>query len=172
LVYASTIEALSEIYTTSTVEANFIFLGGYDLNVATNTPQDDFQKTALRLPKTLHAQLHASAQDSGRSYNAEIVARLQQSFEPSVDSAHLQEVAAAHKSTATALGVLSTTMANMLLSAVRLFTPDQRKKLMQIGVWEAIAEGVVQGKGATIVEALDLLNKPSEQSQISIDQKK
>lgn len=63
-------------------------------------------------------------------------------------------------------------MANMLLSAVRLFTPDQRKKLMQIGVWEAIAEGVVQGRGAAIVESLDLLNKPSEQHKTFTEQKK
>ena len=120
----------------------------------------------------LREKVEEAARISGRSMNAEIVARLQTSFEPPIETAHLQEVAAAHKSTATALGVLSTTMANMLLSAVRLFTPDQRKKLMQIGVWEAIAEGVVQGEGAAIVEALDLLNKPSEQSQTSIDQKK
>lgn len=48
--------------------------------MATNISQDDFQKTALRLPRALHAQLHAAAADAGRSYNAEIVARLQQTF--------------------------------------------------------------------------------------------
>lgn len=49
--------------------------------MATSINQDDFQKTALRLPKELHAQLHAAAQESGRSYNAEIIARLQSSFD-------------------------------------------------------------------------------------------
>lgn len=49
--------------------------------MATNTPQTDYQKTALRLPKDLHAQIHAAAQESGRSYNAEIVDRLYGSFE-------------------------------------------------------------------------------------------
>ncbi|WP_428418219.1 Arc family DNA-binding protein [Methylibium sp.] len=49
--------------------------------MATNTPQDDFHKTGLRLPKDLHSDLHAAAAMSGRSYNSEIVARLQQSFE-------------------------------------------------------------------------------------------
>jgi hypothetical protein len=132
----------------------------------------DSDKYIVRMPEGMRDRIAASAKLNSRTMNAEIVARLQQSFEPPIETAHLQEVAAAHKSTAAVLGVLSTTMANMLLSAVRLFTPDQRKKLMQIGVWETIAEGVVQGEGVAIVEALDLLNKPSEQSQTSIDQKK
>ena len=124
------------------------------------------------MPPELKERIVDAAKTSGRSLHSEIVARLQNSFEPSGDTAHLQEVAGAHKSTAAVLGVLSTTMANMLLSAVRLFTPDQRKKLMQIGVWEAIAEGVVQGEGAAIVESLDLLNKPSEQHKTFTEQKK
>lgn len=49
--------------------------------MVTSVNQSDFIKTALRLPKDLHAQLHAEAQETGRSYNAEIVARLQKSFE-------------------------------------------------------------------------------------------
>jgi hypothetical protein len=48
--------------------------------MATNISQDDFHKTGLRLPKDLHMRLHEAAAESGRSYNAEIVARLQQSF--------------------------------------------------------------------------------------------
>lgn len=132
----------------------------------------DSDKYIVRMPEGMRDRIAASAKLNNRTMNAEIVARLQQSFEPSGDTAHLQEVAGAHKSTAAVLGVLSTTMANMLLSAVRLFTPDQRKKLMQIGVWEAIAEGVVQGKGAAIVESLDLLNKPSEQHKTFTEQKK
>lgn len=48
--------------------------------MATNISQEDFQKTALRLPKDLHERLHESAKESGRSYNAEIVARLANSF--------------------------------------------------------------------------------------------
>lgn len=49
--------------------------------MATNIPQDDFQKTGLRLPRDLHNSLHEAAAESGRSYNAEIVHRLQASFE-------------------------------------------------------------------------------------------
>jgi tRNA uridine 5-carbamoylmethylation protein Kti12 len=49
--------------------------------MATNISQDDFQKTALRLPKKLHALLHEAATENGRSYNAEIISRLQQTFD-------------------------------------------------------------------------------------------
>lgn len=96
-----------------------------------------------------------AAKTSGRSLHAEIVARLQQSFEPPSDTAHHKEVADAHRSTATVLGLLSTTLANILLTAIRLFTPEQRKKFVQIGVWEEIAEGVVNGRGTAIAEMLE-----------------
>lgn len=48
--------------------------------MATNAPQDDWHKTGLRLPKPLHHQLHEAAAAAGRSYNAEIVARLESTF--------------------------------------------------------------------------------------------
>jgi hypothetical protein len=43
--------------------------------------QDDYLKTALRLPRDLHKQIHQAAEQEGRSMNAEIVARLQASFD-------------------------------------------------------------------------------------------
>jgi hypothetical protein len=43
--------------------------------------QDDYVKTALRLPPALHASLTRSAAERGRSLNAEFVARLERSFE-------------------------------------------------------------------------------------------
>lgn len=46
--------------------------------------QPDIQKTALRLPKKLHAKIHEAAQVNGRSMNAEIVARLHASFRDNV----------------------------------------------------------------------------------------
>lgn len=39
-------------------------------------------KTALRVPQDLHERLHASAEAAGRSYNAEILKRLEDSFNP------------------------------------------------------------------------------------------
>lgn len=43
--------------------------------------QQDHIKTALRVPPELHADLHEAARLSGRSYNAEILHRLSQTFE-------------------------------------------------------------------------------------------
>lgn len=43
--------------------------------------QKDFLKTALRLPRDLHARIQEAAEASGRSMNAEILARLATSFE-------------------------------------------------------------------------------------------
>jgi hypothetical protein len=40
--------------------------------------QDDYIKTALRLPRGLHALLIDAAEANGRSLNAEIIARLLQ----------------------------------------------------------------------------------------------
>lgn len=42
--------------------------------------QDDYIRTALRVPPDLHAQIHNAAKGNNRTFNAEIVARLQDSF--------------------------------------------------------------------------------------------
>jgi hypothetical protein len=44
--------------------------------------QDDFIRTALRVPPSLHKQLHDAAKTANRTFNAEIVDRLQASFQP------------------------------------------------------------------------------------------
>lgn len=44
--------------------------------MAKPSTQDDYIRTALRLPPELHASIHASAEKAGRSFNAEIIARL------------------------------------------------------------------------------------------------
>lgn len=49
--------------------------------MATSIDQKNFVKTALRLPPELHAAVHESAQKNGRSYNAELVERIQGSFD-------------------------------------------------------------------------------------------
>lgn len=61
----------------------------YHHNMAT---QDDYIKTALRLPRALHAELLASAESKGRSLNAELIANLQGQADK--DSAPLVQVIA------------------------------------------------------------------------------
>ena len=45
--------------------------------------QDDYIKTALRLPRDLHAQLMEASKVQGKSLNSELIERLRQSFEES-----------------------------------------------------------------------------------------
>lgn len=42
--------------------------------------QNDYMKTALRLPRDLHARLHDAAEANNRTYNSEILQRLEESF--------------------------------------------------------------------------------------------
>jgi hypothetical protein len=43
--------------------------------------QDDYFRTQIRIPPELHAKLKAAQKDSKRSFNAEIITRLEATFE-------------------------------------------------------------------------------------------
>lgn len=49
--------------------------------MATSLDQTDFIKTALRLPRDLHARIQASAEGHGASLNTEIIQLLQKALE-------------------------------------------------------------------------------------------
>lgn len=44
--------------------------------MANNQTQADWQKTALRLPRDLHKQIHEAAKQNHRTFNGQIVALL------------------------------------------------------------------------------------------------
>ncbi len=46
--------------------------------MATNQTQADWQKTALRLPRDLHQQIHEAARANDRTFNGQIVAFLKE----------------------------------------------------------------------------------------------
>lgn len=48
--------------------------------MATNQTQADWAKTALRLPRDLHQQVHEEAKRQDRTFNGQIVATLRQSI--------------------------------------------------------------------------------------------
>lgn len=50
--------------------------------MATLTNQDEYIKTALRLPRALHTAVQEAAESAGRSMNAEIIRRLELSLAP------------------------------------------------------------------------------------------
>ena len=53
--------------------------------------QDDYIRTALRVPSALHRAIHESVAGGNRTFNAELIARLQASFEPS-DTEQLRDL--------------------------------------------------------------------------------
>jgi plasmid stability protein len=55
-------------------------------------PQDDFIKTAIRLPRDLHADILESAAHHGRSMNAEMLARLSSQAGATLDDIARQNV--------------------------------------------------------------------------------
>ena len=54
--------------------------------------QDDFIKTALRIPRALHAGIQAAAEQTGRSMNAEILGRLQESLSDDISIAIMERL--------------------------------------------------------------------------------
>lgn len=50
--------------------------------MATNRTQADWAKTALRLPRELHVEVHQRARAENRSFNGHIVAVLQAAMQP------------------------------------------------------------------------------------------
>lgn len=57
--------------------------------------QDDYIRTALRVPPDLHARIHEQAKANNRTFNAEIVARLEGSFTAGGESASDEVIQAA-----------------------------------------------------------------------------
>ena len=56
--------------------------------------QDEYVKTALRLPPQLHASLSGAAAERGHSLNAEMVRRLDESFSGKIDDDRQVEITA------------------------------------------------------------------------------
>lgn len=50
--------------------------------MATSQTQEDWVKTALRLPRDLHADVHVEAKRQDRTFNGQIVATLRQGIPP------------------------------------------------------------------------------------------
>ncbi|MBT2333594.1 Arc family DNA-binding protein [Variovorax paradoxus] len=202
--------------------------------------QDDYMKTALRLPRDLHAKLQESATMSSRSLNAELIARLEHTAQweararassqeaaeakmeisrlaavagrarseleseneklrgdlklseaylvgvrnqlkelrlerdalakansPEVESpseiALLRQLADERLIRANILANLSTTLAKMVRKVANLLTPDQRGQALEVSVFEAVADGVIDGAGVAIADLLESLAREPAQ---------
>lgn len=95
--------------------------------------QDDYIRTALRVPPDLHAQIHGAAKENNRTFNAEIVARLQASFDaptPAAIVSHTRVQASAHD-----LALLyETTEAQMQLQQATMNLGDAKDEAFRVSV--------------------------------------
>lgn len=136
--------------------------------MATNTPQDEFHKTGVRMPKDVHAKLHDAAAASGRSYNAEIVARLQASFEVSaperVNELEL-ELSKQHMAAAAERGKASRYVFALMAVAERV-PSDAFADTPQIA---EILDEVKANKKAIMVSTLKQMMEDTSRSMADID---
>ena len=77
--------------------------------------QDDYIRTALRVPPDLHAKIHESAKENNRTFNAEIVARLEQTFSGTSSDEALKALALRLAETELALAVADVESESRLL---------------------------------------------------------
>lgn len=115
------------------------------------------------MPPDLRERLEASSEESGRSMNSELVHRLEASFTAQP---------AGNSTTAGVLGAMTTMLAKMLVRTAQVLTPEQKKRNPAVGVWEAVAEGVVDGRGSVIAEVISSLGSDFESSDHSAPKNK
>lgn len=110
--------------------------------MATNLSQDDFHKTGLRLPRDLHAKLHEAAAAAGRSYNSEIIARLEASFTQTGETENKGEV----------------------LSALAKMAADQSEILLALQGWKEVEKAIVEGRATAVPKGMTKVpkRKPAE----------
>jgi hypothetical protein len=93
--------------------------------------QDNFIRTALRVPPELHAALHKAADQAGRSFNAEIIERLKRSFEAnsSTDGSASDQLASSRAQTITAMAFLQDSLCETVAAMyAQLSIKDQRNR--------------------------------------------
>ena len=97
--------------------------------------QDDFIRTALRVPPALHQQLHDASDVANRSFNAEIIARLEDSFKQSNR---------ASEDALQSLKLVAQLMAQFVVTAVDLAGPQPPAVLQTLALMRDAAQLVRQ----------------------------
>ena len=108
--------------------------------------QDDYIRTALRVPRALHSDLHRAADESERSFNAEIIERLKSSFDtaPSVDGAVSQELADSRGQTIRAMVIIQKSLCEAVQRMYgSLDQRDRRDRNFEDAV--GLATGLLEG---------------------------
>lgn len=110
--------------------------------MATNKPQDDYQKQGVRIPKALHARLHEAASVSGRSYNSELIARLEASFVQAEGAGGNAEMA----------------------DAIAKMQADQAEILLALRRWQELDKAITEGRATAVPKGVMRIpkRKPAE----------
>jgi predicted DNA-binding protein len=129
--------------------------------------REDFQFKS-RLPYELKERLAAEAERAKRSLSAEVVARLEASFEPSVDSAVIRERAATlqaaldvHQRIARISSALPTILATFLRDVLEDLPTELRSSVRSADVAYALANAVMHNDGDALADTLAPLLLPA-----------
>ncbi len=124
---------------------------------------DRYTRITLRLPKELHAKLSAAADETSKSTNAEIVARLEESFEAKATSEGRATVLEL-KSMMTEISLFSA-----LLSMAQQQPPsDERNTLLKQLIDRVDAMGDLQQRFSELMQALPL-ERPDADEKLEAD---
>lgn len=125
--------------------------------------QDDYIRTALRVPPDLHKALHESAAASGKSFNAEILGRLTDSFVTASDTVpaelvdHLMQATKSLIDSRQYQKLLQEVLAGYTLNMFRLI-PDNHPEKASLEIGRNLAQSLADKDLDGIEETLsDLL---------------
>jgi hypothetical protein len=127
--------------------------------------QDDYIRTALRVPPDLHKALHEAADAAGHSFNAEIIGRLQGSFDPSrsADGAAAKELADSRAQTIIAMAFLQGSLCETVTAMFSaLSAGNQRDRNFKEAAHLASSLSVAAKPGDYLLSSPEMtLNKPA-----------
>jgi hypothetical protein len=91
--------------------------------------QDEYVRTALRVPPDLHRALHDAADAAGHSFNAEIIGRLQGSFGPaqSPEGTAAQQLADSRAQTIIAMAFLQGSLCETVQAMFSALSPSHQR---------------------------------------------
>jgi hypothetical protein len=130
-------------------------------------------KTALRLPRELHGRLMELAQHRGRSFNSEVVQRLEQTLDDPVEPVQYElqhevttnraliDALQGQKATVDMLTLLCSTVAGFANNAIALLPPEVKRQHPEAEVWSAFARGVIEGKSEALAQFIKAMQRPS-----------
>ncbi len=126
--------------------------------------QDDYIRTALRVPPELHAKIHESAKENNRTFNAEIVARLEGSFQVQGSGMASMKMTAEHAEQPTADEIAEKVAASL---SNKVIIPGVQASTMspeEISYLQFAYDTIVRGRGSEIPSKPAPIKGPAKSS--------